>query len=154
MLGNGEKMKKQCCGGKALIVLSLVGLAAAGGCGTLSSLSKLGSSNSKVASTFGGHWAGPWTDSAGHQGTLDVVVGTDGKLTGSVVDTTASKTGSVTGATTNNGGLTATEAYPAGPTVTVTGTVSIGANGHMAGAMQTSVPGQPNGSGSFDLVKQ
>ncbi len=50
--------------------------------------------------------------------------------------------------------LTATETYPSGSTVTMTGTVSVGANGHLAGAVQTSVPGQPNGSGSFDLVKQ
>ena len=56
----------------------------------------------------------------------------------------------VTGAASNSGSLTATETYPTSPTVTVTGTVSIGANGHMAGALQTSVPGQPSGSGSFE----
>jgi hypothetical protein len=60
----------------------------------------------------------------------------------------------VTGATSNSGSLTVTETYPTSPAVTVTGTVSIAANGHLAGAIQTSVPGQPNGSGSFDLVKQ
>ena len=133
------------------LLLGLAALLLAAGCG---SLSKLGSGSANVASSFGGHWSGPWTDSSGHQGTFDVVVGTDGKLTGTVVDTTAGKTGSVTGATTNSGTLTATETYPGGPTVTMTGTVSIGANGHMAGAVQTSVPGQPNGSGSFELVKQ
>jgi hypothetical protein len=132
-------------------VLGVVGSLASGGCG---SVSKLTSGDSRVTSTFGGHWSGPWSDASGHQGTLDVVVGTDGKLTGTVVDTTAGLTGSVTGAMGNTGSLTATETYTNGPTVAVTGTVSVAANGHLAGAVQTSVTGQPNGSGSFELVKQ
>ena len=133
------------------ILLGLAGSLLVVGCG---GLGKSGSGSSSVASSFGGHWSGPWNDSSGHRGTLDIVVGTDGKLTGTVVDTTAGTTGSVTGSTSNSGSLTATETYPSGLTVTMTGTVSIGANGHMAGAVQTSVPGQPNGSGSFELVKQ
>jgi hypothetical protein len=144
-------VKKQRFPGMLPILVGLAGSLMATGCG---SLSKLGSGSAAVASSFGGHWSGPWTDSSGHHGTLDVVVGTDGKLTGTVVDTTAATTGSVTGSTSNSGSLTATETYPSSPTVTLTGTVSIAANGHMAGALQTSVPGQPSGSGSFDLVKQ
>jgi hypothetical protein len=146
-----ERVKKHSHFDRLPAFLGLAGLLILTGCGTVS---KLTSGNATVTSSFGGHWSGPWSDASGHHGTLDVVVGTDGKLTGTVVDTTASITGSVTGAATNTGSLTATETYPSGPTVSVTGTVSIGANGHLAGAMQTSVPGQPNGSGSFDLVKQ
>lgn len=144
-------MQKRWFPGRVMFLVGLAGALAGAGCG---SISKLGSGSAAVTSSFGGHWSGPWSDSSGHQGTLDVVVGTDGKLTGTVVDTTAGLTGSITGAANNTGSLTLTETYPSGPTVTMTGTVSISANGHMAGAVQTSVPGQPGGSGSFDLVKQ
>jgi hypothetical protein len=133
----------------AVLTAALISIAAAG-CGSNGG----GNNTAMVASTFAGHWAGPWTDSNGKQGTLDVVVGTDGKLTGSVVDTTDAMNGSVTGAATNTGSLNATEVYPGPTTVGITGTVSIGANGHLAGVVQTSQAGQPSGSGNFDLAKQ
>jgi hypothetical protein len=121
----------------------------AAGCG---SLGKSSSANSP----FSGHWMGPWADTAstGDHGTLDMVVGTDGKLTGSDTDTTASRTGPVTGTISKTGTVTATVTYPGMPAVSVNGTVSIGANGHLAGAVQSAVTGQTTTPSTFDLVKQ
>src|SRR6266568_7277425 len=105
-------------------LMGLTAMLVAAGCGSLGK-------SSSDASPFGGHWSGPWADtaSAGDHGTLDMVVGTDGQLTGSDTDTTAGRTGAVTGALSKTGTLTAAVTYPGMPAVSMTGTVSMGANG-------------------------
>src|SRR5881409_3945677 len=106
-------------------LIGLTAMLVAAGCGSLGK-------SSSDASPFGGHWSGPWADtaSAGDHGTLDMVVGTDGKLTGSDTDTTAGRTGAMTGAISKTGTVTAAVTYPGMPAVSMTGTVSMGANGH------------------------
>jgi hypothetical protein len=132
-----------------VLVMGLIALLVAAGCGSLGK-------SSSGTSPFSGHWAGPWADTAstGDHGTMDLVVGTDGKLTGTDTDTTAGRTGPVTGVISSTGAVTATVTYPGMPAVSVTGTVAVAANGHLAGAVQSAVTGQTTTPSTFDLVKQ
>ncbi len=130
--------------GICFVVLFAIALA---GCG--------GGGGSTSVLPFAGHWVGTWADTANAQsGTLDLVVGTDGSLSGGIHNSTLSMDGTASGTVSGSGHVTATYVYPASATSTATGTVAVGMSGHLAGVVQTYVGGVLTGSSGLDLTRQ
>lgn len=111
------------------------------------------SSTAAIASPFAGRWAGSWNDAGGDYGTLELTVGTDGKLSGSVFDQAAGMQATVSGSVAAAGHFQATETYPGIAPIALSGTVSLSTNDHLGGDLQEQMAGRPLVTGGFALVR-
>lgn len=115
-----------------------------------------GGSSKVVTSPYQGSYAGTFkaTPTTGVQvGTLTGTVGSDGKLTGSTVNTTANVTSSLAGTVSNSGQVSVTIVNTSG-TDTATGTVSFAAYGHLIGSLTQFQNTTLVGPLTFDIIRQ
>ena len=130
------------------VLLSLVCAVVLAGCG--------GGSSVSTPSPFRGAYVGTFqaVPATGVQvGNLTVTVGTDGKLTGLVNNTTVNIASSVSGSISNTGQTSVTLTSPA-ETDTATGTVSLSAANHLLGSLTEFHNGATVGPLNFDMTPQ
>lgn len=127
----------------AVCVVMLLGATILAGCG---------GGGGSSPSPFAGSWSGTWVDAANAQnGTLDVTIGTDGRLSGSIHNSTLGMDGTASGTVRNSGQINTTYVYPSG-TYTASGTIAINGSGHLVGTVQTYLDGVLFGSVDMDLA--
>lgn len=113
-----------------------------------------GGGGTAAVSPFAGQWVGPWVDAANRQsGTLNVTIGTDGSISGSIHNSTLGQDGTAGGSVGSNGHVKGVFTYP-GAVYTSSGTVVVNGSGHLVGTLQTYFNGVLNGSSAVDLTKQ
>jgi hypothetical protein len=108
-------------------------------------------------SEYEGYWVGSWVDSVNKQyGTLEMVIGTNGELSGNTHNITLNSDGVFTGTVANNGDASAGYKFPLYPneSYTLSGKITINSNGHLVGFFQEYYRNIAFGSLSVDLVKQ
>ena len=126
----------------SLAAIALVGCGGGGG----------GGNNNPPAPTnspFAGTYVGTFSTSNSQSGTLNVTVGSDGKLTGTGHNSTTGQDETESGSVTNAGALNVIFSYPTF-SASVSGTVAFASNGHLDGTLTQS----NGGSVTIDLVKQ
>jgi hypothetical protein len=132
----------------ATVGAALIGLA---GCGSGGGGS---AGPATTASVFAGHWAGSWSDGEGNTGTMDVTVGTDGKLTGGIVNDLTGEAATASGQVSGTGQLNATYSYPRSGPVVARGTVAMATAGSLTGDVQEIVQGQYLSTAVLRLTRQ
>lgn len=100
-------------------------------------------------SPFVGTYAGTFSTTNPQSGTLNVTVGSDGKLTGTGRNTTIGQDETISGSITNTGATSVTFQYPTF-SASASGTIAFASNGHVTGTLTQSA----GGSVTLDLVKQ
>jgi len=125
----------------SLTTLALAGCGGGGG----------NNNNSPVTtnSPFAGTYVGTFSTTNPQSGTLNVTVGSDGKLTGTGHNDTIGQDETVSGSVTNTGAANVTFQYPSF-SASASGTVAFASNGHVDGTLTQS----SGGSVTLDLVKQ
>lgn len=122
----------------ALLLVGLVGCGGSGG-------------GSVANSLFAGHWTGTYTTTGSQNGTADITIGTNGHVTGSGHNNTLNIDFGITGDIDNTGAVTGN--LTGGLAGTLDGTLTIGGNGHLTGALNQHVNNQTI-TANFDLIKQ
>lgn len=111
------------------------------GCST--SQSTTTTTTTTLPSSLVGVWSGTWTDTNNLQGTLTLVVGSDGSFTGTIHESTYNKDGSSSGTVTASGALSGTFQYT-GVSYTMSGNVTTSGSG--PGATLTGILNEYSGS--------
>lgn len=105
-------------------------------------------------STFAGSWAGTWTSaSLGQNGTSTITVASDGTVAGTVHNNTSNSNGTIAGSIDNSGNVTGSAQYPGQAATSLSGTLTLNGQGHLAGNLIQNVGGTNHGI-TYDLIKQ
>ena len=132
----------------AVVALVIVGIAGCGGGGEGESTSS--------PSPFAGHWTAAWTNAINAEtGTVDMVIATNGAITGTLHYSTVEMP--IAGTISNAGMVDMGYSAGVSPNVYVyraTGTLTIQSSGHLTGVLQIACGGVAVGSAPLDLAKQ
>jgi hypothetical protein len=136
--------------GFAFLALGLltVGIAPMTGCGGGSATSVTGA---VTTSPFAGEYSGPFSTSDGQQGTVTGSISTDGRVTGTVNNTTYNLQGTVVGTVSNSGSADITFTYASGG-ARGTGPITLD-NGTIKGTLTQIVSGQAAGTVTISLAR-
>lgn len=133
----------------AVIAVALAGCGSSGGSGSDID----GRPISSAPSPFAGCWSGTWIAGESEQGTLSATITATGQWTFTQSDRSRGATAIGSGSVTPTGAVLGSYRYPSGPLLTQKGSVTLAANGHLLGQLETFQGQSRVGTETFDLVR-